>query len=232
MSGDVVRIAPKPSSKPSVLAGPNFSPQLDLTPEKKHPKRTAYSSALPETGVFVERNSTDIRPLETTVPNKGKNGGISVRLNKPCVNSSARISHKLQMLQECKFNSAIAIAAELEKSETTKTALLERAALGVNVKRDQNKYSDLVPLDLVAEDLIGVHTQQRASFKPREPKVPDNEPQIMDFFSEEFEEETSRCVFPGPEEVDNEVDDDDDGGGGGHAFDLYRHVQCWEHSWR
>jgi hypothetical protein len=148
-------------------------------------------------------------------------------LERPAINSSARISTKLHGLQKTKFNPALAIAEQLENSETTRTNFAEKVALAVNIKRDKNKYTDLISLDVVPKDIIGSHAQHRALCTGKTTRVPENEPQVMDFYSEDFEEESAKFDFPGLDKKDglHTVNYD-------HAYDLYSHMRCWEHTWR
>lgn len=148
-------------------------------------------------------------------------------LVQPTINSSARISLKLHELQGTKFNPAVAIAEELQNSETARTTLAEKVASAVNVRKDRKKYTDLISLDLVPNDVIYCRTQQRAPFTAKGPKSQDNEPQIMDFFSDDFEEENAKFEFDllGEEEEIPDINYE-------HAFDLYSRMSCWEHRWR
>lgn len=148
-------------------------------------------------------------------------------LERPAINSSARICSKLHNLQNNKFNPAIAIAEELENSETTRTNFAEKVAQAVNIKRDKNKYTDLISLDVVPRDIIKSHVLQRAPCTAKPGKGPEVEPQIMDFYSEDFEEESAKFEFNGLDEKDELPVVSYD-----YAFDLYSHMRCWEHTWR
>lgn len=97
----------------------------------------------------------------------------------------------------------------------------------MNVKKDKNKYAGLIPLDVVPRDVINSHALQRAARTAHPAKGPEVEPQIMDFFCDDFEEETAKFEFNGLEEKDELPVVSYD-----YAFDLYSHMRCWEHTWR
>ena len=81
------------------------------------------------------------------------------------MNSTKRVSRKLLALQQEQFDAVAAIADELERSETTRTNLGERVAQAVNVKKGSHIYSNLVSLDVDAEEVLveGAHLKARSS---------------------------------------------------------------------
>lgn len=95
------------------------------------------------------------------------------------------------------------------------------------MRRDQNKYSDLISLDVAPNDIISSHTQPRVPLKGKPTKIQDNGPQIMDFFSDDFEEENATFhidLLDEEEEIPTILHE--------HAFDLHSHMACWEHRWK
>ena len=147
------------------------------------------------------------------------------RLGQPSVNSTAIIASTLTLAQQQKFNAASAVKEELKKSEATRMKISEKVAQTVNVKKNKKIYSELVPVDVNQDEILSAHTVARIPRKPKKAcDIP--EPDIMDFFSEHFEEETADFDFgvlndeeplpkPSPAPMD-------------HAFDLYHHMECWE----
>jgi len=142
------------------------------------------------------------------------------------MNSTKRVSRKLLALQREKFDAVAAIAEELEQSETTRTNLGERVAQSVNVKKGSQVYSDLVSLDVDAEEVLAecAHPKARSSTKTK--KFLSQEPDIMAFFSEDFETQTAHFdneLFyreePLPQPTAAPIS---------HVFDLYEHIQCWQ----
>ena len=142
------------------------------------------------------------------------------------MNSTKRVGRKLLALQREQFDVAAAIAEELEQSETTRTSLGEKVAQAVNVKRGSHIYSDLVSLDVDANDVLTecAHPKARSSTKTNKP--PTQEPDIMAFFSEDFATQTAHFDYdlfhkedPLPEPSAASIS---------HAFDLYEHIQCWQ----
>lgn len=142
------------------------------------------------------------------------------------MNSTKRVSRKLLALQREKFDAVAAIAEELEQSETTRTNLGERVAQSVNVKKGSQVYSDLVSLDVDAEEVLAecAHPKARSSTKTN--KFLSQEPDIMAFFSEDFETQTAHFdneLFyreePLPQPTAAPIS---------HVFDLYEHIQCWQ----
>ena len=142
------------------------------------------------------------------------------------MNSTKRVSRKLLALQQEQFDAVAAIADELERSETTRTNLGERVAQAVNVKKGSHIYSNLVSLDVDAEEVLveGAHLKARSSTKTN--KLLSQEPDIMAFFSEDFETQAAHFdheLFyreePLPEPTSAPIS---------HVFDMYERIQCWQ----
>ena len=142
------------------------------------------------------------------------------------MNSSKRVSRRLLAIQREQFDAAAAIAKELEQSETTRTNLGERVAQAVNVKKGSHIYSDLVSLDVDAEEVLAecAHPKARSSTKTN--KVLSLEPDIMAFFSEDFE--TQNAHFDHDLFFKEEPLPEPSAAPISHVFDLYEHVQCWQ----
>lgn len=143
------------------------------------------------------------------------------------MNSTKRVSRKLLALQQEQFDAVAAIAEELEQSETMRTNLGERVAQAVNVKKGSHIYSDLVSLDVDAEEVLAVSAHPKArSSTNKTNKLLSQEPDIMAFFSEDFETQTAHFdqeLFyreePLPEPSATPLS---------HVFDLYEHIKCWQ----
>ena len=142
------------------------------------------------------------------------------------MNSTKRVSKRLLALQREQFDPAIAIAEELEQSETTRTNLGEKVARAVNVKKGSNIYSDLVSLDVDAEDVFTeqAHPKARSSAKANKPLL--QEPDIMAFFSKDFETQTAHFDYDlfHKEEPLREPS----AAPISRVFDLYEHIKCWQ----
>lgn len=211
MDTDGIRRPPKPASQLSTALF--MSPQLDLTPEKK-------TNKLKQNG---QKNISEV-PTENKT---GESKEIYACLAQPSMNSTKRVSRKLLALQQEQFDAVAAIAEELEQSETMRTNLGERVAQAVNVKKGSNIYSDLVSLDVNAEEVLAecAHPKARSSTNKTN-KLLSQEPDIMAFFSEDFETQTAHFdqeLFqredPLPEPSAAPIS---------HVFDLYEHIQCWQ----
>lgn len=142
------------------------------------------------------------------------------------MNSTNRESRKLAALQKEQFVAAIAIAEELEQSETARTNLGEKVAQAVNVRKGSHVFSDLVPLDVEDEDVLTecAYPKARSTFKTT--KSQSHEPDIMAFFSKDFETQTAHFDYeefykedplPTPTPASTS-----------HVFDLHQHIQCWQ----
>ena len=142
------------------------------------------------------------------------------------MNSTKRVNKKLLALEEEQFNPAEAIAKKLEQSEITRSNLCEKVVQAVNVKKGDNIYSDLVSLNVDAEDAFAEHAHVRARSSAKTYKPPLQEPDIMAFFSEEFETQSAHFGYdlfyveePLPEPSAAPIS---------HVFDLYKHVKSWQ----
>jgi len=143
------------------------------------------------------------------------------------MNSTKRVSRKLLALQREQFDAVAAIAEELEQSETTRTNLGERVAQAVNVKKGNHIYSDLVSLDVDAEEVLAecAHPKARSSTNKTN-KLLSQEPDIMAFFSEDFE--TQMAHFDHDLFYREEPLPQPSAAPISHLFDLYEHIQCWQ----
>ncbi|KAL9963820.1 hypothetical protein ACROYT_G027367 [Oculina patagonica] len=206
MDSEGIRLAPKPA--PQLSTALFTSPLLDLTPEKK--------TSRPKQNISVD-------PIENKTEESKE---IYACLAQPSINSTKRVSRKLQALQMEQFDAAAAIAEELEQSETARINLGEKVAQAVNVKKGSHIYSDLVSLDVNAKDVLAecAYPKARSSTKTNKPLA--QEPDIMAFFSEDFETQTAHFDYdlfykedplPGPSAAPIS-----------HVFDLYEHIQCWQ----
>ena len=142
------------------------------------------------------------------------------------MNSTNLVSRKLAALQKERFDAALAIAEEIEQSETTRMNLGEKVAQAVNVKKGSHIYADLVPLDVDAKDVLAECTYPKARSSSKTSKPLSQEPDIMAFFSENFEAQTAHFDYevfykedplpkPSPASIS-------------HVFDLHEHIQCWQ----
>lgn len=147
-------------------------------------------------------------------------------LSQPSINSTNRISRKLAVLQEEKFDAATAIAEELEQSETARTNLGEKVAQAVNVKKGSHVYCDLVPLNVDDSDVLAEyeHTKTKSTFKTA--KSESQELDIMAFFTEDFE--IQEAHFDCAEFYIEELLPKPTPASLSHLFDLYQHHQCWQ----
>ena len=142
------------------------------------------------------------------------------------MNSTKRVSRKLQALQREQFDAAAAIAEELEQSETTRTNLGEKVAQAVNVKKGSHIYSELISLDVDAKEVLAECAYPKVRSSTKTNKLLAQEPDIMAFFSEDFETQTAHFDYdlfykedPLPEPSAAPIS---------HVFDLYEHIQCWQ----
>ena len=144
------------------------------------------------------------------------------------MNSTNQISRKLAVLQEEKFDAAAAIAKELQQSETLRTNLGEKVAQVVNVKKGSCVYSDLVPLHIDDKDVLAEYGsgKTRSTGTRKRSKSQSQEPDIMAFFSEEFE--TQIAHFDYEEFYREEPLAKPTPASPTHVFDLYQHLQCWQ----
>jgi len=191
------------------------STELDLTPEKKSTKST---SRLKQNNQKSSTVSTENKSEESKE--------IYVCLAQPSMNSTKRVSRKLAALQKEQFDAAIAIAEELEQSEMTRTNLGEKVAQAVNIKKSSHIYSDLVPLDVDAEDVLAGYAHPKVQSSSKTVKSQLQEPDIMAFFAEDFETQTAHFDYdvfykedPLPEPSPASIS---------HVFDLHQHIQCWQ----
>ena len=142
------------------------------------------------------------------------------------MNTTTRISKRLFDLKQKQFDAATAVAEKLEQSEEARITLAEKVSVAVNVKKDKSKYSGLTPVNVDPEALLTECAPQRAPLSAKSGRPPPKEPDIMQFFSEAFEEEMANFDFavlgeeeplpcPSPPPLS-------------HAFDLYNHIKCWQ----
>ena len=142
------------------------------------------------------------------------------------MNSTNQVSRKLAALRKEQFVPAIAIAEELEQSETARTNLGEKVAQAVNVKKGSHIFSDLVPLDVNDEDALieCAYPKARSTFKTA--KSQPQEPDIMAFFSKDFETQTAH--FDYEEFYEEDPLPKPTPASTSHVFDLHQHIQCWQ----
>ena len=124
------------------------------------------------------------------------------------------------------FNAAAAIAKELENSVTARADLGEKVAQAVNVKKGINLYSDLVSMDVDTDEILSECAPRKARSAARTSKPLVQEPDIMAFFSEDFESEMASFDFDAFYREDSSPATSN--APISHAFDLYRHIQCWQ----
>lgn len=211
MDSDGIRRPPKPA--PQLSTTLFMSPQLDLTPEKKAKKPKQNG----------QKNISEAPTENKTEESKE----IYACLTQPSMNSTKRVSRKRLALQREQFDAVAAIAEELEQSETTRTNLGERVAQAVNVKKGNHIYSDLVSLDVDAEEVLAecAHPKARSSTNKTN-KLLSQEPDIMAFFSEDFE--TQMAHFDHDLFYREEPLPQPSAAPVSHLFDLYEHIQCWQ----
>lgn len=216
MDSEGIRLPPKPFYQyPTALFK---STQLDLTPEKKSTKSTTKRPIIQQNRFKIPTDISENPPDETKK--------TFACLAQPSMNSTNQMSRKLAVLQRETFDAAAAIAEELEQSEIVRTNLGEKVAQAVNVKKGSRIYSDLVPLDVDDKHVLAecAHAKARSAFKTI--KSQSQEPDIMAFFSEEFE--TQAAHFDCEEFYREEPLPKPTPASPTHVFDLYRHLQCWQ----
>lgn len=138
------------------------------------------------------------------------------------MNSTSIVTKKIAILNRAKFDATSAIKEELTKSEKLRIDIAEKASEALNYTPYGSNYPDLVSLDVSASNLA---LQQRRIFKTKK-KMSENfeQPDIMDFFSDDLEYE-SACLACDSEsdsslaEMDTQADED--------VFRLHRLIDCW-----
>ena len=148
-------------------------------------------------------------------------------LTQPSMNSTARISKQLFDLKERQFDAAAAVAEELEQSEMKRLALAEKVSLSVNVRKEETKYSGLIPVNVEEEALLRKCAPSRAPLSSTVDKRPASiDPDIMEFFSDTFVEETAGLDFDIFDQVEAPVGPSP--APLSHTFGLYSHMQMWQ----
>lgn len=147
-------------------------------------------------------------------------------LGQPFMNSTNLVSKKLAALQKEQFDPALAIAEEIEQSETARVIFGEKVAQAVNVKKGSHIYADLIPLDVEAKDVLAECAYPKARSSSKSTKLLIQEPDIMAFFSENFETQMAHLDYDLFYQGDpvNEPS----AASISHVFDLHKHIQCWQ----
>ncbi|XP_022096328.1 uncharacterized protein LOC110982306 [Acanthaster planci] len=181
------------------------------------------------------------QPMDKPRNVKGKNTASMSRrsaeanpLAQPVYHSTVALGHQLNNFQRMEFDAEGTVLKALEESEMARLNFAEKVAEAVNVPKKETKYSGLISVDVPVEATIAREVEDRmarlktshkqVSHKPcKASEVPS--PNIMNAFPPDgliVEEPimdvpalTSQQVQPKP--CSPEV-----------AFDLYRHILCWD----
>ncbi|XP_061189629.1 uncharacterized protein LOC133197555 [Saccostrea echinata] len=140
---------------------------------------------------------------------------------RPEYNSTLRMRKEIESLKESSVDVVKALDKKLQISETVSSDIREKASSKVNVSSPH--FRGLVSLSVPAEDIDKVHTFRA---KPVKPRVQSKtcEPDLMEFFSPEFQRESPELSTPGlstPSEPLVKASPMT-------AFDLYRHNRVWD----
>ncbi|KAL8564958.1 hypothetical protein ACOMHN_019861 [Nucella lapillus] len=149
-------------------------------------------------------------------------------LARPEFNSALKISQELKSVKGKQPDTWGAVSQKLKTCERKRTQIQEKASSRVNIQLQSGLYSDLVDVDVPLDDLcqhVEKDIRLRApSPKPSSLRVPvGKEPDIMEFFSPEFQPELPDLTLTGIRPITENLTTADPI----LAFDLYRHNRAW-----
>ena len=197
------RRPPKPIRAP--LLSPEFNVQLNITPEKKgsrdgYLRREGQTNPSCYNGVVTKDNV----------------------LSQPQMNTTAIVTQKIKQLNQTKFDAPSLIKQELKKSEKRRQDIAEKASEALNYNPKESTYPGLVSLDVSASDLA---LQQRKILKEKKVNENRDEPDILDFMSDEIEYESAslscHCKSGNVESILCTQETE-------NVFKLYELIECWK----
>jgi uncharacterized phage infection (PIP) family protein YhgE len=138
------------------------------------------------------------------------------------MNTTAIVTQRIKELNRTTFDAPSLIKQELKKSEKLRQDIAEKAAEALNYNPKESTYPGLVSLDVSASDLA---LQQRKIFKEKKANENRDEPDILNFMSDDIEYESvslsCHCKSGNAEselctpETEN-------------VFRLYELIECWK----
>ena len=143
-------------------------------------------------------------------------------LSQPQMNTTAIVTQKIKQLNQTKFDAPSLIKQELKKSEKLRQDIAEKASEALNYNPKESTYPGLISLDVSASNLT---LQQRKIFKEKKANENRDEPDVLDFVSDETEYESaslsSHCKS-GNTESDLCTQKTE------NVFKLYELIECWK----
>ena len=197
------RRPPKPIRAP--LLSPEINVQLNITPEKKGSRD----------GYLRREGQTNISCYNGVVTKDNV-------LSQPQMNTTAIVTQKIKELNQTKFNAPSLIKQELKKSEKLRQDIAEKASEALNYNPKESTYPGLVSLDISASDLA---LQQRKIFQEKKVNENRDEPDILDFLSDEIEYESASlsCHCKSGDEGSDLCTQQTE-----NVFKLYELIECWK----
>ncbi|XP_035696733.1 uncharacterized protein LOC118430130 [Branchiostoma floridae] len=132
-----------------------------------------------------------------------------------------------QKLNFGEFDAKAAALEKLKTSEQVQEKVSEKSAEGVNIAPAEQKYRDLVSLDVPVQSVLEAAVEEKLSMvkdvRHERPQVQE-EPDIMDFFTDDlmFESADYSTTHIPPVTASLQTAPPH------MTFDLYRHMQMWE----
>ncbi|CAH1240243.1 PPP1R35 [Branchiostoma lanceolatum] len=148
-------------------------------------------------------------------------------LARPEFNTTLALGKELQKLKFGEFDAKAAALEKLKTSEQAQEKVSEKSAEGVNVAPAEQKYRDLVSLDVPVQRVLEAAVEEKLSMvkdvRHEKPQVQE-EPDIMDFFTDDlvFESADYSTTHIPPVTASLQTAPPH------MTFDLYRHMQMWE----
>ncbi|KAI8517231.1 hypothetical protein Bbelb_058120 [Branchiostoma belcheri] len=148
-------------------------------------------------------------------------------LARPEFNTTLALGKELQKLKFGEFDAKAAALEKLKTSEQVQEKVSEKSAEGVNIAPAEQKYKDLVSLDVPVQRVLEAAVEEKLSMvkdvKHEKPQVQE-EPDIMDFFTDDlvFESADYSTSHIPPVTASLQTAPTH------MTFDLYRHMQMWE----
>lgn len=140
---------------------------------------------------------------------------------RPEYNSTLRMRKEIESIKESHVDVVKALDKKLQISETVSSDIREKASTKVNVSSP--RFTGLVSLSVPVEDIDKPQTFRAKPVKARS-QSKTREPDLMEFFSTEFQRETPELSTPGLSTPSEPLIT----ASPMSAFDLYRHNRVWE----
>lgn len=140
---------------------------------------------------------------------------------RPEYNSTLRMRKEIESIKESHVDVVKALDKKLQISDTVSSDIREKASTKVNVSSP--RFTGLVSLSVPVEDIDKPQTFRAKPVKARS-QSKTREPDLMEFFSTEFQRETPELSTPGLSTPSEPLVT----ASPMSAFDLYRHNRVWE----